>query len=56
VRVDQSVHGQDFWQARFVPETGRTSLTFNVRNTAPAGSLAPTAYRLVWAAGAQQTP
>ncbi len=42
VRVDQSVRGQDYWQARFAPETGRWSLTFNVPNTGP------TDYRLVW--------
>jgi hypothetical protein len=41
-RVDQSVRGNDYWQARFVPETGRYSLTFNVPNRAP------TDYRLVW--------
>jgi hypothetical protein len=42
-RVDQSVRGQDYWQARQVPETGTWSLSFNVRNAGSAD------YRLVWA-------
>ena len=42
VRVDQSVRGNDYWQARFVPEDATYALTFNVRN------VEPTDYRLVW--------
>jgi hypothetical protein len=40
--VDQSVLGNDFWQASLDPVDGRYALTFNVAN---AGT---TAYRLVW--------
>ncbi len=40
--VDQSVIGNDFWQARHVPETDTYTLTYNVQNTRP------TRYRLVW--------
>jgi hypothetical protein len=29
--VDQSVHGKDFWQCDFPPETGRWDITFTVR-------------------------
>lgn len=29
--VDQSVHGNDFWQCDFRPETGRWEITFTVR-------------------------
>jgi hypothetical protein len=29
--VDQSVHGKDFWQCDFRPETGRWDITFTVR-------------------------
>ena len=40
--VDQSVHGNDFWQANFNEEAGTWSLTWSIENT----SL--TQYRLVW--------
>ena len=42
VEVDQSVHGNDFWQARYVGESRTWSLTWNVPNRAP------TEYRVVW--------
>jgi hypothetical protein len=43
VAVDQSVIGNDYWQARFEADTDTYTLTYNVENQAP------TRYRLVWA-------
>ena len=40
--IDQSVHGNDFWQANFDEEADTWSLTWSIENT----SL--TQYRLVW--------
>lgn len=34
-KVDQSVHGRDFWQAAHDPETGTWSLTFNLPMDSP---------------------
>lgn len=33
--VNQSVHGKDFWQCDFRPETGRWDITFTVRRDGP---------------------
>lgn len=33
--VDQSVHGNDFWQCDFRPESGRWDLTFSLRRDGP---------------------
>ena len=42
ILVDQSVHGNDFWQARYDEERGAYSLTWNLPNRGTAR------YRLRW--------
>ena len=42
VTVDQSLHGNDFWQARFNGENGTYDLTWNIPNRAA------TTYRVIW--------
>ena len=38
-RVDQSVHGNDYWQCDFQPETGRWDMTFTIRRDGPYQSI-----------------